>query len=722
MSKKLIIAEKPSVARDIARVLKCTRKGDGIIEGGDYIITWALGHLVELAPPEKYNEKFKTWNMIDLPIIPSELKLEVIKKTSKQYHAVKKQLNRNDVSEIVIATDAGREGELVARWILEMAHCKKPIKRLWISSVTDRAIQEGFRQLKDGRNYDNLYHSALARAQSDWIVGINATRALTCKYNAQLSCGRVQTPTLNLIADRENEIKRFIPKKFYEIKLVAGGISFLWKDSKTNESRIFDETKLKKLLEKCKVSAQAKVVLVEKKEKSIYPPTLYDLTELQRDANRLFDFSAKETLSIAQRLYENHKVMTYPRTDSKYITSDIVGTLKDRLEAIKVGEYLPLVKKVGTIKPQKHFVDNSKVSDHHALIPTEQKLNLGLLSDSESKVFDLVVKRFLSVLYPPYRYEQVTIKVEVSNEVFVATGKRPLSLGWKEIYSRDSLLDEDQETSLPQANTNELLTIKEIKSVEGKTTPPSLFNEGTLLSAMENPSKYMSKKDSQLAQVLGDSGGLGTVATRADIIEKIFNKFYVEKRGKDIITTNKGRQLLELVPEDLKAPDLTATWEQKLNEIKNGKLKRNDFIDEIKTYTKEIIVEIQRDDAKFIHDNISGEKCSKCGKHMLQEKDKVGAVLVCVDRECGNRKRLSKVTNARCPNCKKKLTMVGEGEGQIFTCICGHREKLTSFNQRKSKQTKGISKKEAQQYLKKNNNDQPEVNSALADALSKLKF
>ncbi|MPW26650.1 DNA topoisomerase III [Alkalibaculum sp. M08DMB] len=721
MSKKLIIAEKPSVARDIARVIKCTKKGDGIIEGSDYIITWALGHLVELAPPENYDEKYKSWNMIDLPIIPSQLKLEVIKKTTKQYHTVKKQLNRNDVSEIVIATDAGREGELVARWILEKAHNKKPIKRLWISSVTDKAIQEGFKQLKDGKNYDNLYSSALARATSDWIVGINATRALTCKYNAQLSCGRVHTPTLNLIADRENEIKYFTPKVYKELKLVANGISFLWKDQKTSESRIFNENSIQTLVEKCKKSTQAKVVLVDKKEKSLYPPQLYDLTELQRDANRLFDFSAKETLSIAQRLYENHKILTYPRTDSKYISSDIVGTLKDRLAAINSGEYQHLVKKIRTIKSQKHFVDNSKVSDHHALIPTEQKVSIGILSDSERKIFDLVVKRFLSVLYPPYKYEQTTIKVEVSKEIFTASGKHPIDLGWKEIYLRDNAHDENMEVLIPNLKNDQFLNINELNAVEGKTSPPSLFNEGTLLSAMENPSKYMSKKDNKLAKILGESSGLGTVATRADIIEKLFNKFYVEKRGKDIITTSKGRQLLELVPEDLKAPDLTATWEQKLDAIKTGKLKKDSFIDEIKVYTKEIIEEIQTDDGKFVHDNISGEKCSKCGKHMLQEKDKVGLVLVCVDRECGNRKRLSKVTNARCPNCKKKLTMVGEGEGQIFTCTCGHREKLSSFNQRKSKENKSISKKEAQKYLKKNN-DESEVNSALADALSKLKL
>ena len=723
MSKKLVLAEKPSVGRDIARVLKCNKKNEGFIEGNEYIVTWALGHLIELAAPEKYDEKYKSWNIEDLPMMPSPLKLDIIKKSSKQFHAVKKQLNRQDVAEIIIATDAGREGELVARWIIEKSHCKKPIKRLWISSVTDKAIKDGFCQLKDGSLYNNLYYSALARAEADWIVGINATRALTCKYNAQLSCGRVQTPTLNLISTREKEIKDFVPKDYWEVELIAVGNRFLLKDQKTKESRIFDEKKVTNLLKKLQDATIAKVVSVDTKEKSISSPLLYDLTELQRDANRLFDFSAKETLSIAQRLYENHKVLTYPRTDSRYLTSDIVPTLGERLAAIKVHEYLPFIKAIGTpIRANNHFVDNSKVSDHHAIIPTEEKVNLSRLSDSERKIFDLVVKRFLTVLYPPHKYKELSITLEADDEHFMATGKHPIQLGWKKIYLKDEMGEKSNRDVLPLLEKGKDIAIQKIDKKQGQTSPPPLFNEGTLLSAMENPAKYMSHKNSKMAKVLNETGGLGTVATRADIIEKIFNKFYIEKKGKDIITTSKGRQLLELVPEELKSPDLTAAWELKLDSIKNGKLSKGKFIEEIKEYTKEIIKEIKEDAGKFVHDNITGERCPACGKHMLEQKDKFGTVLVCIDRECGTRKRISKITKARCPECKKKLTLQGQGEGQIFICSCGYREKLSSFTKRKNSEKKGINKKEAQRYLKKNNQNQPEVNTALADALGKLKL
>ncbi|NTW72866.1 MAG: DNA topoisomerase 3, partial [Eubacteriaceae bacterium] len=444
MNKKLILAEKPSVGRDIARVLKCTTKGEGSIEGNEYIVTWAMGHLVELAAPEKYNERYKSWNLDDLPIMPDKMQLEVISRTSKQFHSVKKLLLRKDVSEIIIATDAGREGELVARWIINKVKVNKPVKRLWISSVTDKAISDGFKNLKDGRLYENLYNSALARAESDWLVGINATRALTTKYNAQLSCGRVQTPTLNLVASRQTEIRSFVPKDFSEIKLSAGGVTFTWQNEKTKETRIFDKEKCDALMNKLKNSREGKILMAEFKEKSVFSPLLYDLTELQRDANRLFNLSAKETLSITQRLYENHKVLTYPRTDSRYIPNDIVPTIKDRLNAINTGEYSSYVRELmgRPITAQKHFVDDAKISDHHAIIPTEEKVRLGNLSEMEEKIFDLVAKRFLAVLYPPHKYKQLSLTFEVDGEFFTASGKVTLSPGWKKIYQGENILEE----------------------------------------------------------------------------------------------------------------------------------------------------------------------------------------------------------------------------------------------------------------------------------------
>lgn len=320
--KHLVIAEKPSVARDIARVLSCTKKTYSYIEGKDYIVTWALGHLVTLADPEQYGEQYKTWNMDTLPMLPKDWKLVVIKQTGKQYNAIKELLYRKDVSDVIIATDAGREGELVARWILDKAGCKKPLQRLWISSVTDKAIREGFANLKPGKAYYNLYKAAVARAQSDWVVGINATRALTCKYNAQLSCGRVQTPTLAMIAAREEEIRSFRPKPFYGMKAQAKGITFIWTDTHSGSSRTFDQERIQKLYKQCKGTLE--ITEVNKRQKKSYSPALYDLTTLQREANQRFGFSAKETLNIMQRLYENHKVLTYPRTDSRYLTTDMV--------------------------------------------------------------------------------------------------------------------------------------------------------------------------------------------------------------------------------------------------------------------------------------------------------------------------------------------------------------------------------------------------------------
>ncbi|AFS78145.1 DNA topoisomerase 3 [Gottschalkia acidurici 9a] len=728
MSKTLVLAEKPSVGRDIAKVLNCTKSRNGYIEGEKYIVTWALGHLVTLADPEVYDSKYTSWRMEDLPMLPKNLKLVVIKKTGKQFNTVKDQMKRNDVKDIVIATDAGREGELVARWIIEKANIKKSIKRLWISSVTDKAIKEGFNKLRNGKEYENLYASAVARAEADWVVGINATRALTCKYNAQLSCGRVQTPTVAIIARREEEIQNFKPKAYYGITATSSKVKLTWQDSQTKNTRNFNKEKIDNIINSIK-SKSGKVIDIEKSFKKSFSPGLYDLTELQRDANKIFGYSAKETLSIMQRLYESHKILTYPRTDSRYISTDIVDTLKDRVKACSVGHYSKLASKVlrGAIKASKSFVDNSKVSDHHAIIPTEQTVFLDSLNDKERKIYDLVVKRFLAVLYPPFEYEQTTIKVKIDNEIFIAKGKVVISQGWKEIYQNnfdeDDTNDEIKEQVLPNISKGDALAIDNISRVSGETKPPSRFNEGTLLSAMENPAKYMSNESKDLIKTIGETGGIGTVATRADIIEKLFNNFLIEKRGKEIIITSKGKQLLELVPEELRSPALTAEWEQKLSSIAKGNLNKDVFIDEMKNYAKEIVSEIKNSNDTYRHDNLTRSKCPECGKYMLEVNGKRGKMLICQDKECGHRKGVSKITNARCPNCHKKLELRGEGEGQIFVCKCGHREKLSTFNERKKKSNNKVSKKEVSKYLRDQKKEQNEpINSALADALAKLKF
>ena len=734
--KSLVLAEKPSVARDIARVLKCGRKLNGAMEGDKYIVSWALGHLVTLDDPEGYDKKYREWKMEHLPMIPKKMELVVIKQTAKQYNAVKTQLYRNDVGEIIIATDAGREGELVARWILEKANCRKPIKRLWISSVTDKAIRDGFANLRDGRDYNNLYAAAVSRAEADWLVGINATRALTCKYNAQLSCGRVQTPTLAMIAKREEEIRNFKSVDYYGMTVQSQGIHFTWQDKKSGSCRSFQKEKMESLLNQVKAGSLT-IESVEKTAKKTFSPGLYDLTELQRDANKKYGLSAKETLNIMQRLYENHKVLTYPRTDSRYIGSDVVGTLKERLKACAVGPYRKLAGSLSMkpIKASKSFVDDKKVSDHHAIIPTEQFVQLDHMTNEERKIYDLVVRRFLSVLMPPFEYEQTTIKAQAAGEIFLAKGKIVKSPGWKEAYESGWTDDDDEEEysgsqepalkdqTLPTVKKGDTFPASKAELTTGKTKPPAHFNEATLLSAMENPVKFMESHDAKAAKTLGETGGLGTVATRADIIDKLFNTFLMEKRGKDIYITSKAKQLLELVPEDLKKPELTADWEMKLSKIAEGRLKKDTFLSDIKDYTQDIIQEIKTGDGTFRHDNLTNTKCPVCGKRMLSVNGKNSRLLVCQDRECGHRETISRTTNARCPKCHKRMELYVKGKEETFICPCGYKEKLSSFQSRREKEGAGVSKKDVQKYLTKQKKEAAEpLNNAFADAFAKLKL
>lgn len=728
MVKSVVIAEKPSVARDIANVLKCNKKGNGFLEGDKYIVTWALGHLVTLADPEAYDNKYKTWNLEDLPMLPERMKLVVMKQTGKQFNAVKSQLTRNDVNEIIVATDAGREGELVARWIIEKTNVKKPIKRLWISSVTDKAIKEGFANLKPGENYENLYAAAVARSEADWYIGLNATRALTTRFNAQLNCGRVQTPTVAMIAAREDEIKNFKPQTYYGIEAQTDSLKLTWQDANGN-SRSFNKEKTDGIV-KALGNQDAKIVGIDRKPKKSFAPGLYDLTELQRDANKLFGYSAKETLNIMQKLYESHKVLTYPRTDSRYLSSDIVGTLPERLKACGIGEYRTLTNKILTkpIKANKSFVDDSKVSDHHAIIPTEGYVNLSAFNDKERKIYDLVVKRFLAVLFPAQEYEQLTVQAQIGHEKFIAKGKTVINAGWKEVYQNrfddEESTDDVKEQLLPRLEQGQVLKTKLIAQTSGQTKPPARFTEATLLSAMENPTKYMETNDKKLVDTLKSTGGLGTVATRADIIEKLFNSFLIEKRGgKEIYITSKGRQLLDLVPEELRSPATTAEWEQKLELIAKGKLKKEVFINEMKKHTKEIVSEIKSSDKKYKHDNISTKSCPDCGKPMLEVNGKKGKMLVCQDRDCGHRKNVSRVTNARCPQCKKKLELRGEGDGQIFVCKCGYREKLSAFEARRKKEGGGkVDKRSVQKYMKQQEKEAEPINNAFADLLKGMKF
>lgn len=728
--KSLVIAEKPSVARDIARVLHCTQSSTGALEGKDYVITWALGHLVTLADPQEYDKKYEKWELSYLPMLPKEMKLVVIPQTGKQYKIVKNHLFRQDIKDIIIATDAGREGELVARWILEKSGCQKPIKRLWISSVTDKAIREGFAHLKDGRDYDNLYYAAVSRAAADWLVGINGTRALTCKYNAQLSCGRVQTPTLAMIAKREEEIRSFVPREYYGVYAEAEGVRFTWRDEKSGSFTTFQRERAEQV--KNAVSGNPlQITAVDKKAKKAFAPGLYDLTTLQREANQKYGFSAKETLNIMQRLYENHKVLTYPRTDSRYIGKDVIGTIPERLKACGVGPYKAAAAALlrRPIQTNGSFVDDKKVSDHHAIIPTEQYVQLDHMTNEERKIYDMVVRRFLSVLYPPAEFEQVTLQAQAQGYVFQAQGRVMKQAGWKAVYEN---MDEEEEEqngqtlknqTLPALQKGEILKIRRAELHIGKTKPPARFTEATLLAAMENPVKYMESKDAQAAKTLGETGGLGTVATRADIIEKLFSAFLMEKRGNEIYITSKARQLLELVPEDLKKPELTADWEMKLSRIAKGEWKKDAFLSDIQRYTTELVEEIRTGEGNFRHENITNKTCPNCGKKLLAVNGKNAKLLVCQDRECGYRETVSRTTNARCPKCHKRMEMLVKGKEETFVCVCGYKEKLSAFQNRRAKEGAGVSKRDVQKYLNKQRKEAKEpVNNAFAQALAGIKL
>lgn len=720
MAKTLVLTEKPSVAKDIARVLGCKRSGNGCIVGDKYIVTWALGHLVTLADPEAYDDKYKNWRMEDLPMLPGRMKLVVIGQTSKQFKAVSSLLSSAEVSDIVIATDAGREGELVARWIIQKANCRKPMRRLWISSQTDKAIKEGFASLKPSSQYDNLYRSAQCRAEADWLVGLNVTRALTCKHNAQLSAGRVQTPTLAMIVRREEDILRFRPKDYFTVKADFGEYTALYKDGK-GQARFADAAAAKEVADSVR-GKRGVLSEVKKVYRFKAPPAAYDLTELQRDANKKYGYSAKQTLSLMQSLYETHKLLTYPRTDSRYITKDVAATLPERLRAIAIGPYKDAASAVLHSKPiqTKYIVNDAKVTDHHAIIPTEQYVDLNKLSREERHIYDLVVRRFIAVLSAPFEYDEVQVKITVGRYNFYTKGQSIKSAGWRAVYD-SSLADDDDDSEpdlaaqrLPALSQGAAAAVKEVRVCAGKTSPPARYTEATLLTAMENPASQV--EDGRLRDALKTAGGLGTPATRADIIEKLFNSFYIERRGREIFPTSKGRQLIGIVPPDLKSAELTAKWEQQLSLIAEGKANDRKFIEEMRGYASSLVQAVKSSTAEYKHDNMTREPCPQCGKYLLEVNGKKGKMLVCQDRDCGYRKSISVITNARCPECHKKLEMRGEGDKKAFFCVCGYREKLSDFEKRK--ESSGAGKRDVAKYMQQQAKQKPAGN-ALADQLAK---
>ena len=701
--KSVVLCEKPSVARDIARNLGAKNNKNGCLEGDKYIVTWALGHLVTLQTPDKYKE-FSNVSLENLPMIPKYMKTEIIKKTFKQYKIIETAVNRKDVNEVIIATDAGREGELVARYILEKANCKKKVKRLWISSVTDKAIKDGFKNLKAGDDYLGLYYSGVARANADWLVGINASRALTLKYNASLNCGRVQTPTLQMVFEREEKIKNFKPREYYTFEAVVDGIRFNCGESEynfTNAEKFVSDNKNKTI----------NFDKVEVKIKTSIPKPLYNLTDIQQAASALFGLSPKQTLNIIQRLYESHKVLTYPRTDSRYLTTDMKNTLADRLRAIG-GDYKEITAKLLREKDfnTKRIINNSKVSDHHAIIPTEQKPNYMSLSDTELKIYNLVVKRFLENLLPDYKYEETSYSFKLDNKVFTAKSTRVIQLGFKEL-SRSEI--EDKKISF----STKKFSLDSLQYNKKQTTPPSYYTEGSLIYAMENPFEFVD--DDNERKILKQTNGIGTVATRADILEKLFTNDYLVLDNGRIKTTNKAKQLLNLVPKNLKSPSLTATWEKQLDNIAKNKLSKDKFLKDIKDYTRECILEIKDSQDKFKHDNISGKKCEECGSYMLEVDKKGTKMLKCSSPTCRNRKVISRLTNLRCDNCHKKMTLFGSGENSTYRCVCGNSLKQKEVDKRmKNNKRDKASRVDMKKYMKQESLE----NNALRDKLLGLKL
>jgi DNA topoisomerase-3 len=651
--KTAVLAEKPSVGRDIAKVLGCNNVTRTYIEGRDYIVTWAMGHLVELADPGAHDPIYKEWNLDHLPIIPERMKHKIIKRTRGQFSTVQSILKRSDVNNLVIATDAGREGELVARWIMRLVGYKGPFQRLWISSQTDKAITDGFKNLQPGHDFDNLMQAAECRAEADWLIGLNVTRALSCKYDTKLSAGRVQTPTLSMIKYRDEEIKTFIPKPYWLIDAEFEGFSTAWRDKSGN--RIYKQERAEETASKLK-GADAVVVSLTDKNHSVPPPLAYDLTSLQQDANRSLGYSAKQTLKTLQILYERHKIVTYPRTDSKHLTTDIQPTLKDRLKALsgthwskKTSELLDT-----DLNPGKRLFDNSKVSDHHAIIPTEQTVRLDNLAPEEKALWELIIKRFIAVLSPNYRYLKRSAEIDaVGQSLFVSTTKT-IDNGWRAVDFR-SVGDDDAEHGSGKIDSLEKgkkLKVKDASLRQKQTSPPPKHTEGSLLASMENPAVFIT--DKKLKESI-KQGGLGTPATRAEIIEKLVSNHYIERANGSLSITPAGDEVLLLAPGQLKSPELTAEWELRLSLIADGSEKAGKFTADIRRKTEELVQSVKSGGNDFKQKDFSKKPCPLCGRMMMPMKDKKGRALhVCRSLSCGYEEEPENFHNAGKPSKKEK--------------------------------------------------------------------
>ncbi len=566
MTKKLIVAEKPSVARDIARVLGVRGRGEGCLVGEEYVVTWAIGHLVALAEPGETNPAWVKWSMAQLPMLPEEIPLKVLPATRDQFAVIRGWMLSDEIASLICATDAAREGELIFRYIYRMAGCRKRVERLWISSMTDAAIQQGFQRLRPASDYDALYASARCRSEADWLVGMNASRAFSLKYNAHLSIGRVQTPTLNLIVKRDEEIERFVPQDYWEIHADFGDYTGLWVDPATKQTRCASAEQAQAVRKA--VSGQTGTVTESVRErKRTPPPQLYDLTSLQREANRRLGFSADKTLKLAQALYETHKLVTYPRTDSRYLPDDMKPKIEQTLRRLPQ-PYADFVNapQMDMAMHLRRFYDDAKVSDHHAIVPTDKTADLSRLTGDERGLYDMIVRRLVAAHYPGYEYESARVTTRVGEHDFKSAGAMPVVEGWRALYRDEK--SEDREPPLPVLDTGDTRTVKKAAVKACKTKPPLPHTDASLLNLMENAGRDI--EDETLREQM-KSSGLGTPATRAAIIERLIQVGYARRKGKSIVSTEKGRQLIAVVPEQIASAVTTGKWEKFLSDMAGQK-------------------------------------------------------------------------------------------------------------------------------------------------------
>jgi len=566
----LVVAEKPSVARDIARVLGARDRGENCLLGGGYVVTWALGHLVTLKEPEELDEKYKRWRAQDLPILPERMETKVIKKTRSQFLCVKKLMNDKETRDIVCATDSGREGELIFRYIYEQAGCKKPVSRLWISSMTDEAIRAGFESMKPASAYDALYRSARCRADADWLIGMNATRAYTLRYGVLLSIGRVQTPTLSMLVKRRREIDAFVPKTYYTVRADFGDYKGVYIDAK-GEKRVESAEAAQAIAARVK-GQPGQVVRADREKKTERPPLLYDLTTLQREANAQLGFTAKKTLATAQKLYEQHKLLTYPRTDSRYLSRDMLGKVQKTLGSYD-GELAPLGEAALAhgVRLTPRVFDDAKLTDHHAIIPTGKRAAGLSLTPDERKLYEMVARRLAAVFYPDHLYDALKVVTRVGEDSFLSTGKSVTQEGWKEVYraaQKAKRGKDDENQALPPLAVGDARTCRDARAAQEQTKPPKEHNDASLLAEMEHAGRQI--EDEALREQMKDCA-LGTPATRAAIIERLIEVGYVRRSGKNLVATPKGIQLISAVPPEIASPETTGRWERELAEIARGK-------------------------------------------------------------------------------------------------------------------------------------------------------